>query len=130
VKVTGLFHNAQETIRVRAGDVIFEEGDTGTEMYGVVSGRVELRGGGRVLRTLEVDDVFGEMAIVDSSPRSATAVAVVDTELAVVNRHRFLFLVHETPTFALQVMSAMGERIRERDRGCGPARGHPSPGGG
>jgi CRP/FNR family cyclic AMP-dependent transcriptional regulator len=115
VKVTGLFHNAQETIRVRAGDVIFEEGDTGTEMYGVVSGRVELRGGGRVLRTLEVDDVFGEMAIVDSSPRSATAVAVVDTELAVVNRHRFLFLVHETPTFALQVMSAMGERIRERD---------------
>jgi len=115
VKVTGLFRNAQETVQIPADGIIFKEGDAGSEMYGVVAGKVELRVNGRVVRTLEADDVFGEMAIVDSSPRSATAVAIEDTELAVINRHRFLFLVHETPTFALQVMSAMGERIRQGD---------------
>jgi CRP/FNR family cyclic AMP-dependent transcriptional regulator len=52
------------------------------------------------------------MAIVDGSPRSATAVAVTDTKLAVIDRHRFLFLVQETPMFALQVMSSLAERLR------------------
>jgi CRP-like cAMP-binding protein len=53
------------------------------------------------------------MALVDSSPRSATAVATTDTVLAVIDRHRFLFLVQETPMFALQVMSAMADRVRD-----------------
>ena len=53
------------------------------------------------------------MAIIDSSPRSATAVATADTVLAVIDKHRFLFLVQETPMFALQVMSSMAERFRE-----------------
>jgi CRP-like cAMP-binding protein len=58
------------------------------------------------------DDIFGEMALVGSSPRSATAVAVTDCTLAVINKHRFLFLVQETPMFALQVMPAMASRTR------------------
>jgi CRP/FNR family transcriptional regulator, cyclic AMP receptor protein len=52
------------------------------------------------------------MAIVDGSPRSATAVAVADTKLAVIDRHRFIFLIDETPMFALQVMSSIAERLR------------------
>ena len=52
------------------------------------------------------------MAIVDSSPRSGTVVAVTDTKLAVIDRGRFLFLVQETPMFALQVMSSIAERLR------------------
>ena len=67
------------------------------------------------VRKLGPDDTFGEMAIVDSSPRSGTAVAVTDTKLAVIDRSRFLFLVQETPMFALQVMSAMAERQRADD---------------
>jgi len=114
MKVTGLFNNAQSTITLAPGDVVFHEGDIGEEMYGVMEGEIELRQEGRVLRTLETDDVFGEMALIDSSPRSATAVATTDTVLAVINRHRFLFLVQETPMFALQVMSSMAERIRDR----------------
>jgi len=114
MKVTGLFNNAQSTITLSPGEIVFHEGDIGEEMYGVVEGKVELRQEDRVLRTLETDDVFGEMALIDSSPRSATAVAAADTVLAVINRHRFLFLVQETPMFALQVMSSMAERIRER----------------
>lgn len=113
MKVTGLFTNAQRTVDVSAGGVVFQQGDPGEEMYGVVEGAIELRAGDRVIRTLEVDDVFGEMALVDSSPRSATAVATTDTVLAVIDRHRFLFLVQETPMFALQVMSAMADRVRD-----------------
>jgi CRP/FNR family transcriptional regulator, cyclic AMP receptor protein len=115
LKVTGLFKNAQRTVNVAAGSEVFRAGDTGAEMYGIVSGEIELRANDRVIRTLDADDVFGEMAIVDSAPRSATAVATKDSVLAVIDRHRFLFLVHETPMFALQVMSAMGERQRADD---------------
>jgi len=97
------------------GSVIFHQGDDGSEMYGIVEGEVELRVDDHIIRTLSTDDIFGEMALVESSPRSATAVAVKDTTLAVIDKHRFLFLVQETPMFALQVMSAMAARQREDD---------------
>ena len=112
MKVHGLFQNAQRTVTVPAGGVVFNEGDAGDEMFGIVSGDIELRAGGRVIASLGPDDVFGEMAVVDSSPRMATAVARSETELAVIDRHRFLFLVQETPMFALSVMSAMANRFR------------------
>ena len=116
MKVTGLFNNAQRTIDVPAGAVVFKEGDTGDEMYGVVDGEIQLVAGDKILRTLGKDEVFGEMALIDESPRSASAVASQDSVLAVINKHRFLFLVQETPMFALQVMSAMAERFREDDK--------------
>ena len=112
MKVVGIFKAAKETRELPAGTVIFEEGETGEEMFGVVAGKVELRmPDGRVF-TLGPDESFGEMAVVDQSPRSGTAIAVEDTTLAVIDRRRFLFLVHETPTFALQVMSSLAERLR------------------
>ena len=83
-------------------------------MYGIISGTVELLIGDRVIATLGPDEVFGEMALIDGSPRMATAVALVDSELAVISKRHFLFLVHETPMFALQVMSTMAERIRQQ----------------
>jgi CRP-like cAMP-binding protein len=112
VKIQGVFKGATETREVPAGSVIFEAGDEGTEMFGVIEGSVELRvPGGRVF-SVGPDDCFGEMAIVDHSPRSASAIALVDTTLAVIDRRRFLFLVGETPNFALQVMSSLAERLR------------------
>jgi CRP-like cAMP-binding protein len=112
VKVLGVFKAAKETREVPAGTVIFEAGSVGDEMFGVVSGKVELRmPDGRVF-TLGPDESFGEMGVVDSSPRSATAIATEDCSLAVIDKRRFLFLVGETPTFALQVMANMAERLR------------------
>ncbi len=111
-KVLGVFRAATDTRDVPAGTVIFEEGSTGEEMFGVVEGKVELRlPDGRAI-AIGPDDTFGEMALVDASGRSATAVAVEDSKLAVIDKRRFLFLVHETPTFALQVMSSLAERLR------------------
>ena len=112
MKVAGLFKNAQRVVDVPAGGVVFREGDAGEEMYGVVSGEIQLQSAGRVIATLGPDDVFGEMAIVDGSPRMATAVAASPAQLAAIDRHRFLFLVQETPLFALSVMSAMADRFR------------------
>jgi len=112
VTVPGLFRNAQHTLQVNEGDVIFRQGDAGDDMYGVISGRVQLQAGDKVIATLGPDEVFGEMAIIDSVPRMATAMATEDTALAVIDRRRFLFLVHETPTFALTVMSSLAARLR------------------
>jgi CRP-like cAMP-binding protein len=112
MKVHGLFRNAQATVRVPAGTTIFVQGQSGTEMFGIVEGRVQLQTETQVIATLGPDDVFGEMALIDNSPRMATAVAVTDAVLAVIDKQRFLFLVHETPMFALSVMSAMADRFR------------------
>ncbi|HAW09592.1 MAG: cyclic nucleotide-binding domain-containing protein [Candidatus Dormibacteria bacterium] len=112
--VWGLFHNATDTRKVSAGAVIFSEGDPGAEMYGIVDGEVELRGAGGLMERLGPREVFGEMALVDDSPRSATAVALTETTLATVDRRRFLFLVQETPMFALELMSVMADRLRRK----------------
>ncbi len=114
MKVQGVFKAAKERRAVPAGTVIFEAGAVGDEMFGVIDGKVELRiPEGRVL-TVGPDDCFGEMGIIDGSPRSATAVAVEDSTLAVIDRKVFLFLIGETPTFALQVMASLAERLRAR----------------
>lgn len=112
MKVTGVFAGADDIREVPAGVIIFEEGAPGEEMFGVIEGEVEIRTSSGRVRMLGPDETFGEMSIVDSSPRSATATAVRDTKLAVINRKSFLFLVHETPMFALQVMSSIAGRLR------------------
>jgi len=112
MRVEGVFKTAKETRNVPAGTVIFEQGDSGAEMYGVVEGRVSLRTDGQLVAEVGPDEIFGEMALVDSSPRMATALAETGTVLAVINRRDFLWLVHETPMFALQVMSTLAERLR------------------
>jgi CRP-like cAMP-binding protein len=112
MKVPGLFGNAMYIREVPAGSVIFEEGAPGNEMFGVIEGEVEIRTPRGAVFKLGPDDTFGEMSIVDRSPRSATALAITDAKLAVIDQRRFLFLVHETPMFALQVMGNMAQRLR------------------
>jgi CRP/FNR family transcriptional regulator, cyclic AMP receptor protein len=115
VKVKGVFLNSKTIREFPSGGIIFEEGSEGDEMFGIVEGEVEVRMPGGLVRKLGVDETFGEMAIIDSTTRSATAVAAIDTKLAVIDRQTFLFLVTETPMFALQVMSTMAERLRSHD---------------
>jgi CRP-like cAMP-binding protein len=110
-----VFANAREQREIAAGSAVFAEGDAGSEMFGLISGAIELRREGRPVRTLEPGDTFGEMAIVSGESRSLTAVATEPTVLAVINERTFLFLVHETPMFAIQVMRSLADRIREFD---------------
>ena len=97
---------------IAAGAVIFREGDPGEEMYVVQEGRVEIRVGEEVVETLGPGEIFGELALIDDQPRSATAVAVTASRVAAVPEARFHFMVQQTPRFALQVMRVMAERLR------------------
>ena len=95
-----------------AGDVIFKQGDPAQELFIIQSGEVEIRLGNRVLETLPQYSIFGEMALIDSAPRSATAIAASDAKLVPVNEKQFLFLISNTPYFALNVMRVMARRLR------------------
>ncbi len=114
-----LFLNAPDHRIVDAGEVIYREGDEGSHMYGIVSGAVELRKGSVVVASLGPDDVFGERALIDHLPRNVTAVAVAETALADIDRNTFLFLVHESSTFALGIMGALASRLRDYDERFG-----------
>ena len=96
----------------KAGDVIFRQGDPAHELFIVQSGEVEIRLGNRVLETLPQYSIFGEMALIDSAPRSATAIAASDAKLVSVSEKQFLFLISNTPYFALNVMCVMARRLR------------------
>ena len=102
-------------VRYAAGDVIFAEGDKGDAMFVVRTGEVTIERGGRVMETLSGGGVFGEMALIDGSPRSATVRAKTDCEVAPINEKTFLFLVHETPFFAIAVMRTLADRLRRMD---------------
>ncbi|WP_204376652.1 cyclic nucleotide-binding domain-containing protein [Methyloceanibacter marginalis] len=95
-----------------SGEVIFAEGCEGDFMYVVRSGEVEIERNGKVIETLSAGGIFGEMALIDGSARSATARAKTDAECAPINEKSFLFLVHETPFFAIAVMRTLAERLR------------------
>ena len=96
----------------KAGEVIFKQGDPAEELFVIQSGKVEIRLGNRLLDTLSDNGIFGEMALIDASPRSATVVAVTDVKLVPVGEKQFLFLVSRTPYFALNVMRVLAQRLR------------------
>jgi len=108
-----LFRHSSNLRAFNKGDVIFKEGDPGDEMFVVIKGVVDLRVGKKTVMTLEADEVFGEMALVDHQPRSASAVAATDCELAAVDGKNFLFLVGQAPNFALQMMQVLASRLRQ-----------------
>jgi CRP-like cAMP-binding protein len=121
--VKSVFINSQVQRTLQAGDVVFNEGDAGTEMFGIVSGAVELSRGGQPVARIGEGETFGELAIVTKSPRNLTAVAVEPTVIATIDERAFLYLVHETPTFAIQVMRSMADLINQLDEQLYPAAG-------
>jgi len=100
----------------RPGEVIFSEGDKGNNMYVVRAGEVDIEQNGKVLETLGRGDIFGEMALIDGSPRAATARAKTNCDVAAISEKSFLFLVDEVPEFALHVMRTLTDRLRRLDR--------------
>ncbi len=96
----------------KQGEIIFREGDPATELYVIKSGRVDITTGNRLLATLDDNGIFGEMALIDKTPRSATVTAATDVELVPVNEKQFQFLVSQTPFFALKVMRVLAGRLR------------------
>jgi len=99
-----------------AGDTIFSEGDPATELFVIQKGRVKVMLGNRQLDEFTENAIFGEMALIEAKPRSATAIATTDVTLVPVTEKQFLFLVSNTPFFALNVMRVMAGRLRVTNR--------------
>jgi CRP-like cAMP-binding protein len=94
------------------GDVIFGQGEAGDRMYIVVTGAVALKAGEDTIETVHAPGLFGEMALIEDTPRALSAEAAVETELVEIPARHFWVLVHETPYFAQLVMSVMANRLR------------------
>jgi CRP-like cAMP-binding protein len=105
------------TRRFDAGERIFLEQDTGTAMYVVRSGAVDVITFGKILERVGPGGIFGELALIDDAPRAAAALASVPTEVAVIDKPTFLTLITEEPEFALQIMRLMAERVRGKPAG-------------
>jgi CRP/FNR family cyclic AMP-dependent transcriptional regulator len=103
----------------KSGSVIFREGDAANELFVIKSGEVRIQIGNRTITELGPDDIFGEMALIDSELRSATAIAATDVELVPVSEKQFLFLVSQTPFFALKVMRVLAQRLRATNKTFG-----------
>jgi len=110
-----IFSREPDLRTFRSGEAIFREGDPGDYLFAIVEGEVDIQVRGAVVDHLAAGSVFGEMALIDRLPRSATALAATDCKLAAISEKRFLRLIEQTPRFALQVMRVITERLRRRD---------------
>jgi CRP/FNR family transcriptional regulator, cyclic AMP receptor protein len=106
------FRNATNRQQLQPGEVLFREGDEGHLMFAVIEGELELTCSGRVVDKVSTGGIVGEMALIDSEPRSATAIAKTAACVVPVDTRQFTFLVQEHPTFAVLVMKVMAERLR------------------
>jgi CRP-like cAMP-binding protein len=96
-----------------AGAEIMRAGEAGKEMFYLHRGLAVVVAGGRELEQLKEGAIFGEMAMIDHAPRSASVVAKTDCEAVPVDERLFLLLVHQTPFFALDVMRTLVGRLRK-----------------
>jgi CRP/FNR family transcriptional regulator, cyclic AMP receptor protein len=115
MKLPNIFEKDAIPLTFTPGHIIFEEGQTRDFMYVVKAGQVDLLVRGNVVETVNEDGFFGEMALIDQAPRSATAIAKTDCKLIKIDERQFLYLVQETPFFALIVMRTLAARIRRRN---------------
>ena len=103
--------------KVPAGTVLFQEGDRGEEMYIIQAGKVKIgrrvRGVEKTLAMLEKGEFFGEMAILNDKPRSATAETVEDSDLLVIDRKTFDTLIRGNPEITVRFIKRLADRLRE-----------------
>jgi CRP/FNR family transcriptional regulator, cyclic AMP receptor protein len=95
-----------------AGSVLVREGDPGSEFYVIVAGTATATIGGSHVATLGHGDFFGEMSLLDRSPRAATVTADSDLELLVADARSFASLVDAAPSVGMRMMRMMSERLR------------------
>jgi uncharacterized membrane protein len=107
--------------KLEAEKVLFQTGEPGESLYVVRSGEIELyikdtAGQKIVLNVVAAGEMFGELSLLDSGPRSATAVALMDTELLVLDREDLLLLFQKKPEAALHMLAAMSSMTRKADQ--------------
>src|SRR5919108_6148204 len=105
-----------DQIEVPKGKVLTRQGDPGWECFVITEGEAKATMRGRGSATLGPGSFFGEMALLDQGPRSATVTAETDMHLLVLGSREFSSLVNEVPTVAVRMMRGLAERLRRSER--------------
>ena len=103
-------------IDVRAGNTVFQLGEPGATMYVILSGRIDMVNGDKVIESLGAQEAFGMMSLIDALPRTATAQVTEDAQLAVIDRKKYQFMLHELPSFAIFLIQTLANRVRSTAR--------------
>ncbi len=96
----------------RAGEVIVREGRLGNELYVIVEGTAEVSRDGEALATLGAGDYFGELAVLNPAPRTATVTATTDMGVLIVTPRELAILLSDVPLFARKLLSGMASRAQ------------------
>jgi uncharacterized membrane protein len=112
--------NVVDALKLNAGETLFQAGEPGESLYVVRSGSIELfikdTAGQKIVLTIaEAGNLFGELSLLDSGPRTATAIALTETELLVLDRDDLLLLFQKRPDAALHMLAAMSAMTRKAD---------------
>ena len=104
-----------DAVSVPAGKVLVEEGRIGQEFFIIVDGRASVTRNGRRVARLEAGSHFGELALLDRRPRSASVVSETDMDVLVMSQRQFNGLLESVPSIARKMLSALATRLREAD---------------
>lgn len=114
-KELGLVAKASDVVNVPAGTEIVKEGEIGHEFYLIASGSATVKRNGRKVTTLGPGSYFGEMALLDRGPRTATVISDEPSELIVLGQREFLGVLDQVPAVAHKLLVGMAARLREAD---------------
>jgi len=115
----GLFAREGDVVTLKSGEKLFQKGDVAKHGYVLLEGELRIGDGNATLEQVSPGAMIGEMALVDHLSRSATVTAVTDCKLARFDEKRFLFLVQQTPSFALNVIRLVSYRLRRMNDRAG-----------
>ncbi len=104
-----------DEVRVPAGKLLVEEGRIGQEFFIIVEGRAAVTRNGRKVATLGEGSHFGELALLDRRPRSASVISETEMDVLVMSQRQFNGLLESVPTIARKMLSAIATRLREAD---------------
>jgi CRP-like cAMP-binding protein len=110
------FRDWDEIVSFAKGETIFREHDPADYMYVILSGEVEISLRGEPLGAELEGSIIGEMAMINDSSRSATAVTLSRVKAARINRDQFRSIISGNPDFALHLMQVMANRLRVADQ--------------
>ena len=112
MELADIFEDSEDLVDFQPGDLVFEEGSDGHQMWVVMSGEVRLSLRGETIGVEHRGGIIGEMALLNSSERSATGKATKPTVLAPIDEESFLLLIKHRPEFSLHVMNVLADRLR------------------
>lgn len=110
-----LIDSATTELRFPAGKTLARQGETGHEFVVIVEGRARVEIGDQTVATIEAGDFFGEIALLDGGPRTATVTAETDVVAEVIGQREFAALIERTPHLAHKLLVGLARRLRAAD---------------